>query len=394
MNPTYHTIENQFADWGRTQRQLPQNNEVLKSTILAKLTFAAPSAPRKINWAFPWMSLVLAGSAVILFIISLPQNGPTKNQPASLQKNSSLLTQSTQPQSIAMNSGGTTFYSEAISPQLKVQPYASDVQLPPNAGSQVPGTDNREFIKTDYFASAQTRHVIRLSEQVQTAVRGFGGRVDSANNSKDSSYISFVVPENKFGAFRTEMKNLFGEKFIAENLYSQNLLPEKRSIEEQQYSAQTRITLLEAEKEKLTAEHNRTVLSIKAQLAGVAKELKELDAQLPPWSEEYQQRQKELLSRRAGLQRQLADENTNYKHQLSALDAQIKNAESELNSINKQDDDLLDTVATVRGTISISSINWLQMVNAYFALYWIALILFGLAVVNFFFRHRTKFIIP
>jgi hypothetical protein len=102
-----------------------------------------------------------------------------------------------------------------------------------------------------------------------------------------------------------------------------------------------------------------------------------------------------LLKARASLQQQLNAENFNYQNSLNNLNEQIKYNENQLTNLSEQDQTLLDTVATVRGEITIQSINWLQALHTYFSVYWIALILLCLAGLTFYFRqNKNKMIFP
>ena len=80
------------------------------------------------------------------------------------------------------------------------------------------------------------------------------------------------------------------------------------------------------------------------------------------------------LSLSCSLQKPKNSENFNYQNSLNNLNEQIKYNENQLTNLSAQDQTLLDTVVTVRGEITIQSINWLQALHTYFSVYWIVLI--------------------
>jgi len=123
--------------------------------------------------------------------------------------------------------------------------------------------------------------VQNLSGQLETIIRGFDGRVDSSNNSKDEGYLSFVIPADKLETFKTQVKNLAGARFYTETLSSEKLLPQKVSIENQQNDTQKVLDQLNADLNQLNISHNQTVASLKAQINSAANNLKTLQNEPP-----------------------------------------------------------------------------------------------------------------
>jgi len=139
----------------------------------------------------------------------------------------------------------------------------SEKSLPPNAGGgapmmdnsvtsrlmrpdyypnpEVPITDTREFLKTYYKASMQTRDVSALTRRVETTVRGYDGRIDNESSAEKYGYVSFVLPQAKYETFRAELESLVSSRFLKVNISSQNLLSQKVGIEEQQKQADSKL---------------------------------------------------------------------------------------------------------------------------------------------------------
>lgn len=272
-------------------------------------------------------------------------------------------------------------------------PRSRDMMAPyPYPKPSVPVTDTREFLKQDYHATIRTRHVEEITRRAETTVRGFGGRVDQTSSSPRSGYIAFVVPADKFDEFRAEIESFVDPRFLSVNITSENLLPQKQSIEEQQKNAEARLAELRAERKQVVAAHTAAVASLQGDLDANAREETMLRAEVT--SDAYRRAQianrlNELAREKASLESRMASENATYASKLNSLDAQISYENSNLSSIKKQDKDLLDTVATVTGTISIQWITLWEIAHLYLPGYWIPFILAILAVLSFVYeRHR------
>src|SRR3989344_1274871 len=153
----------------------------------------------------------------------------------------------------------------------------------PYPSPNVPASDTRELLKVNYNATMQTRDVQGLTRRVETTVRGHSGRIDNISSAKEYGYVSFVVPMSKYDAFRTELEALVGSRFLTVDIQSQNMLPQKQSIEEQQKQADTTLAEQKAARQKLVSAHASTVKSIQAQINANVEELARLRAQTPTY---------------------------------------------------------------------------------------------------------------
>lgn len=310
---------------------------------------------------------------------------------------------------VIMRASQTTFQvtsTDAIIPKgIVISPSSqSEMSMPtlvaPNyyPYGEVPATDTREFLKTDYHATMRTRQVQELTRRAETTVRGSGGRVDQTSSSPKSGYVRFVIPASKFEAFRDEIESFVSSRYLSVTINSENLLPQKQSIEEQQKSVEEQLADLQAERKTLVANHTSTIRTLQSRLNAIGKELGDLNLEAsltPSDSVRYTQiiaRVDELSTERANVENRIANENASYRNNLDPLDAQIEYVETNLKAVKTQDQKLLDTVATVTGTITLQWISIWEIVQLYVPGGWIAAIL-GLAAIAAYWWERRRLVV-
>ncbi len=374
---TIETTKQMFKEWGLSCRLFPDNNEALKERVISRLTIPLPRARRSFLFFLPRPTVVFAILAILALFID-----PAKFYPwsASLTDQSKPLN-NVLPESVVQNSGAKRI--------LEFYPYPSP---------EIPVVDSREFMKINYSASMRTRHIEELTRHIQTAVRGFGGRVDGATSSARLGYVSFAVPADHFEAFKEDIGGLVGKRFFSEEIATQNLLPQKRVIEQNKNEIEKKLSDLRANRNSLTRNHTKTVAFIKSQLKNIDKELDDLQTELllrPERNTEIAARQQIFLAEKDSFNTKLDTENTNYAKNLSFVDADIKNEQKSLETANTQDKDLLDNVATVNGYISLRWISIWGIFGAYLPEYWISWLLIIVAVLWYLFhRRRSRLAIP
>jgi hypothetical protein len=251
----------------------------------------------------------------------------------------------------------------------------------PYPNPDVPVTDTREFLKTYYSASMRTRDVQGLTRRVETTVRGYGGRIDQESSSPQYGSVTFALPQSKYDAFRAELESLVGSRFISINISSQNLLPQKQSIEEQQKRADTTLSDYKAARQKIVNLHVSATESLQSKIDADTLRLTFLNAQ--PGTPQGLLEIKNLSDELAALKAQLASENALYAKRLNSADINIKSAQEWVKAVQTQDQTLLDNVATVTGTISIQWISLWECSRLYLPGYWIPFIFFVLAFLSF-----------
>ncbi|OGG56004.1 hypothetical protein A2680_00515 [Candidatus Kaiserbacteria bacterium RIFCSPHIGHO2_01_FULL_55_37] len=353
--------------------------------------------PRRVSW----LTIILALLAVGTFI-AIAQPNAQYYVPQMMEgfTGSTFKVTSTDP---AVPQGIQVNYAESSGAPVSVQGTMmargtadSRVYYPPPApdyNPNVPVTDTREFLKVNYNSSMQTRDVQGLTRRVETTVRGYDGRIDQESSTPRSGYVSFVIPQSKYEAFRAELESLVDSRFLTVNISSQNLLPQKQSIEEQQKQADTSLAGYETARQKLVSSHATTLKSYQSQIDSDTQQLASLRASLSNTGDPVQQTQiyaqiqavsNDLLLLRA----QLNNENASYGVQLKNADANIKSAKDWQKAVKTQDQALLDNVATVNGTVSVQWISLWEMAQLYLPGYWIPAIFAALAFISYLFDRR------
>jgi len=248
-------------------------------------------------------------------------------------------------------------------------------------GGEVSATDTREFLKVYYNATMQTRDVPGLTRRVETTVRGYDGRIDRQSSSDKYGTVSFALPQSKYEAFRTELESLVGSRYLKVDVSSQNKLEEKVSIEEQQKQADANLASYEAARQALVTRHASTVQALQAEIKRDTQDLAALRAltATPAINAQIQTLTEALVS----LNKQLGNENAQYNTQLKYADANIVSAQQWQKGVQTQDKKLLESVATVTGTVSIRWISIYDTVQLYLPGYTIPGIFLLLTVLSF-----------
>ena len=369
-------LESLFQAWGETNRKFPPNNQTIKNLALSKYSSLdfKPSIKKPDR---PWLPLSFAALALLFFLFPLFKSDRFSSVPAIDQGTPSSISQS----GFALDSK----YGSAKEQE--------EVRLfNPNSG--IPITDVREFIKTNYSATIQTRKVEKLTTRLQTTIRGFDGRVDTSNSSPKFGYINFIVPASKFESFKREVRTLVPGKFYFEQVNTQNLLPQKQTIEQRQQEAEASLASLLSEREKLNEDHDKAVNSIWAQINSARKNLETLRSEItgdPVRQAEIDTQIDQLVAEEKNLQSRLYVENKNYQADLEDVNARIQSAETRLANVKKQDQDLVDNVATINGSISLNWISVWKMLDLYVPGNLVAWILALVALASYFITLRLRY---
>ncbi len=289
----------------------------------------------------------------------------------------------------AMEDGSTAGYATTPEASIAPMPPMMDYGYGYNGGTPA-ATDTREFNKIYYTAEMRTRSVQELTRHAETTVRGSGGRVDRTSSSEKYGSISFVVPADKFDQFRDELEAFVDPRFLKVDIGSENLLPQKQNIEQNQKSAQETIDDYKKQRQQLVASHSASVKSIQSRIAADQAEINAINSQPidPSQSAVIAARLNALSSSIASLNSSLSRENSSYKNSLASIDANISYAEQRLDNANDQNQDLLDNVATVNGTVSFRWIGLWEMAHGYLPGPWIPGIIAVLAVAAYWWERR------
>ena len=361
----YRTIHDLLEDWGKSKQKSPANNAVLKNAVLNKLpNVQMEKFEKKVRTPMPWLSFAFATMAIVVVVgnsldrklVSLPMaTTPSSGAGYSTARDASV--------------SNTVLQSSksSIAPEYNAQYY-------PDPGSgyyygEPPISDEREFLKTYYNSTLRTRHVTDTKTQIEIIVRGFGGRIDGSSSAEKQGYVSFAIPANKFEAFRQEVKSLAGSKLYIENISTENLLPQKQAIEEQQDQTEKYISGLKSERTKLINSHNQAIASHNSRINALNQEIALLQIESGGATAERKiqisARIIQLQTEITAIQGQVGSENKNYQNRLANINSQLKSWEMNLDGIKKQDKNLMENVATVNGNISLSWISLWELSDIY-----------------------------
>lgn len=224
-----------------------------------------------------------------------------------------------------------------------------------------------------------------LTRRVETTVRGHEGRIDNTSSSDQSGYVQFVVPMSQFDDFRNEIEAMVGPKFISIQVSQQNMLPQKQDIEQVQASVEKNISDLQAAKQKAVTAHTNKAASLQSQINQKQARLSAIQNNTDAAS---QSEAAQIRSDIGTLQSQLSSENASYANTRDSYDQQIKYANTSLTAVKTQDQHLLDSVATVRGTISLQWISYWDIAHLYLPGNWIPGIMVVLAIIAFLYERR------
>jgi hypothetical protein len=246
-------------------------------------------------------------------------------------------------------------YNESVSKASMVRP---DYY----GGGQSDITDTREFLKTSYSASIETRDVEGVITTVKNMVKGADGRIDSISSSEKSGRISFVVPKSKFDAFKDEVESITHKKLYTENVSSQNLLTQKQNIEEQTSNVNNTLTNLKEQKKNLDIQHTQAVSKINNSLESIQSQLLVLRisstvATNTEMIAVLRNQENSLIASEIAEKQKLNAENNSYATKNSNLQNQIVNAEQDLTNVNKKDNNFTNNIETVNGYVSASWVS-------------------------------------
>ncbi len=305
-----------------------------------------------------WLTIALAGLTVLTFLAVADHTGPYSVMPAMSVGDYSM--NNSGPGALP-TSGAESSPSMAPAPDMQ----GRDLSYPyPYPHPEVPATDTREFLKIYYNAVLRTRDVPALTRRVETVVRGYDGRIDQQSSSDQYGSVSFALPQSKYEAFRTELESLVDSRFLTVNISSQNMLTQKVSIEEQQAAADTNLVATQTSRQKIVAAHISIVKALQSKITtATSTEL-------------------------ASLTQQLANENARYTKELSNADANVTYAQKWQKAVQTQDKQLLENIATVTGTVSISWMSLWQMLQLYLPGYLIPGIFAVLTLISLFYDRR------
>lgn len=360
---------------GKKSQQLPSNNEALKAKVVADLRPQSVILRRPVRlW---WVGLAGVAAVFVLYLV-----GPSLLKDKDVYYEQSAV--QTEKYDLGLQSAATglgVHDEDALNKTIR-SPLSSPVI-----------NDTREFLKMGYNASIKTRKVEKLGTRIQTMVRGYGGRIDYASIGDKNAYVSFVIPKSSLETFKSELQDLVPSRFLTENVNMQNLLSNKQAIEGQTDSANQKLESLRKDRQTLVAKHNSDVGSLQQQINSYSRNISQLQSEATTDTLRQQEiagQVARLTSQKNSLNQQLANVNYKFQNNLRDIDASISSTYSRLTDLGKQDQQLLNDVETVQGTVSLRWISVLDSVNLYVPIYWVLIIGFSLTIIGFLFYGRPR----
>lgn len=394
MSHEQHNSNDRLSAWGKAQSQTPSRNLEMKNVALFSLK-PTQTQSKKIHRFFGWqyalslstvLGLVLIVGSFALnrlsYVTSSGKNSSFGSDAAPLAYNTSLEEVGV-VQDLARNSAAMLPMPEQIANRFEKNV-----------------SDTREFLKTYYQATLRTRQVAKLAMHIQTMARGYGGRVDNISVNKESAYISFVVPKDKFEMLTNELRTLVGPKFIEEIISAQNLLSEKQGIENRTDVAEQSLDSIKKQREELIANHNTAVTNFQKIINNYGAQINDLRNQFAATtSTEHQQTISSQIGYATrlqnGVRQELIQENNRYEYAVQASDAGISAGEKRIDYLAGQDEDLRANVETVEASVSLQWISVWEIIELSVPIYWILSIIGAVSVVGYFkYGRRPKIVLP
>ena len=239
-----------------------------------------------------------------------------------------------------------------------------------NLNGQIGIGDTREFLKTSYSSIIKTREVQSVVTSVKNIVKGNDGRVDNISSSELNGYLTFVVPKSKFEAFRTEVEALTHKKLYAETSTSQNLLGQKQSIEQQTANIQKNLESLNEQKEALKVSHAKTVATINKELQSIRTQLASIRKQIAETTDNdalnsLRSQESNYVVRETSQKQYLSSENSQYTAQNASFESQISYQNTNLENVNKQDENFTENIETVDGRVDVRWVSIWQLIKIF-----------------------------
>ena len=260
-----------------------------------------------------------------------------------------------------------------------------------NQKSALSVKDTREFMKTSYDTTIQTRNVKSVLRDVKGSIKVANGRIDQLNENTKSGYISFVIPKINFENFKDEIESITNEKLIVENISSENLLNQKQSIEQQKQNADNSLMGLEQQQKDLLAKHTQTKNKLSNEQKDLENELYLMDPPPGGFSSENIAYRQDLSNQIEQKKQQITAENYTYTTNNQSIKNQINNVNNQLQNVAKQDSNFIDNIETVNGSIRIEWITLWQLIKVFSPIH-PTIIIIILVIVIWYFLKRKNYI--
>ncbi|HOX60967.1 MAG TPA: hypothetical protein PLV72_03105 [Candidatus Magasanikbacteria bacterium] len=389
-------IADVLMGWGKENRGVSENNNIVKEKVLDSLHSVASPKVRPSRFLF--LKIALAGCAgvavVVIFINSRPimTGESTMSSPAMDYAEDGAI-------NFGLDNVGASTGLAAQREGGMLNKVVNSIGIGRYSVGEADITDTREFLKTNYRAEMRTRGVEKMSRQIQTMVRGYEGRVDRMDTNNKYANISFVIPKSSLETFQNELRGMVGVRFFNESMSSNNLLPQKQNIEKNTENNLTGLSDLQTQKKNLTENHDRVVAEWQKEIVGVLRNISELRQEVTTSTARQKiiaEQISGLTARKDYLVQRTNKEKVEFQNQLSLIDSGISITNQTLDNLENQDQKLLADVETVQCSVSVRWISVWEIVNLYVPVVRVLVIVFGLVIVGYFVfgRRQREFDLP
>ena len=401
-------IKQLFVNWGESKKTLPSNAKNIKNEVLSSFVTKQNRQTRQpfgwLKFGFKFTAAGIAGLFLVLYTASYLLG------PASIDSDlASYSVERPLSKGLAPASFDKTDTISAESLGIAYGSYTGLGSRGPTRLENIvtkfggikdrnPATDTREFLKVDYGMDIRTRQVQKKTSQIQTIVRGYGGRVDMVSANKEHGYVEFVLSKASLDKFKIELKDRLNlpERFIEESIRSINLLDKKQDIEKGVSIVSSSLSTLEQNRKIITDIYNRDSANAKnhinyakqqvyileqlKQKTTSTQKLNEISSNLFYWYSEKDRAQKILDKAEK-----------DYDGGIKITNNQTKINKDKLGDLNTKDKDLIDNTNTVKGRVYLRWISMYQIISLYIPRLWIwaGLLVVGLIVLLRYGRNRS-----
>ncbi len=399
----YKKISDNLTRWGKKSQKISPNNDIIKQNVLDSLRPTLEETKTKHHFTWRWLMVAAVPALAVLLMISY--NKTMREIPISYVENQ-FDTGLTSESNIAGAGGDFGIMaashvglgeSESLSEKIvnTVSEYTESFRFP--SPKTVDITDTREYLKTNFGLDIKTRKVEKMHTRLKTMIRGYDGRIDSANLNERYANINFVLPKSTYESFIEEVTEMFPEKFITLHENSTNLLGQKQNIEQQTEYASTSLDNLKMERTDNIKKYDEKYASLNKEISRLQRIMENIVEQRKTVSSTEKETAKKLDDQLNDARQthnnfvsELLRTMTQHEKDLENFDNQIKNVENNLIELGKQDTQLINNVETVNGTITLRFISLFEIVNLYIPVYKTIIIICILIIIGYFLFGRKQ----
>lgn len=270
-------------------------------------------------------------------------------------------------------------------------------------------SDTREFIKKSFNATLKTREVENTAKKVEVLIKGMDGRIDGSNISTQYGYFTFVIPKNKMNEFEAQLRTYTNAKFYSQNVSSQNLLGDKQNLERNQNTTVGTISSLTAQQKQLSDEYTKNsnalgkeistkkseltatlsnIFRVRTDLANATDTI--LRANLTNELNSLRQREQSSNQSISVLLSNSKNLTNTFKAQMSNLGYSLDQQNSTLANLGIQENNFLDNIETVNGTVSINYISVWEILDLYSPINPFIILIIAFFAIRMFFLFRKE----